>query len=204
LRKRRHWLLPDAPDVIGLLRAQADVTVQGMDAMVDWARGDAAAADRVRMLEHEADTSRRAVRDALTQLFAPPLDPEDLFTLSQTLDEVINGAKDTVREAELMGAAPDQPMSDMAVELAAGTRDLAEAFDALGDRADVATAAADRAIKSHRNVEHVYRRAMSALIGLDDLGAVTTKRELYRRIVRTSGDIAAVADRVWYAVLKQT
>lgn len=202
--KRHHWLLPDTPDVIGLLCAQADITVEGLEAMAAWTRGDQEAADRVRRLEHEADARRRDVRDALSQLFAPPLDPEDLFTLSQTLDEVINGAKDTVREAELMNASPDQAMVDMTAELAAGTRDLAEAFAALRDGGDAATAAADRAIKRHRNVEHVYRRAMSALIGVDDLGAVTTRRELYRRLVRTSSDLAAVADRVWYAVLKQT
>jgi DNA-binding transcriptional ArsR family regulator len=95
-------------------------------------------------------------------------------------------------------------MIDMAAELASGTRHLAEAFAALVDHGEAATTAADRAIKSHRNVEHIYRRAMSALIGVDDLGAVTIRRELYRRLVRTSNDIAAVADRVWYAVLKQT
>ena len=202
--KRHRWLLPEAPDVIGLLRAQAAVTVEGLEAMLAWTQGDAAAADRVRVLEHDADTRRREVRDALTQMFAPPLDPEDLFTLSQSLDEVINGAKDTVREAELMGADPDQAMVDMAAELASGTHHLADAFDGLGDRPADATAAADRAIKSHRNVEHIYRRAMSALIGIDDLNAVTVRRELYRRLVRTSGDLAAVAERVWYAVLKQT
>lgn len=202
--KRRRWLLPDAPDVLGLLCAQAAVTVEGLEAMVAWTQGEEGGADRVRMLEHEADTRRREVRDALTQLFAPPLDPEDLFTLSQNLDEVINSAKDTVREAELMGAEPDQAMIDMAAELASGTRHLAEAFAALVDHGEAATTAADRAIKSHRNVEHIYRRAMSALIGVDDLGAVTIRRELYRRLVRTSNDIAAVADRVWYAVLKQT
>jgi uncharacterized protein len=95
-------------------------------------------------------------------------------------------------------------MVDTAVELASGTCHLAEAFASLRDHGDAATAAADRAIKSQRHVEHIYRRAMSALTGLDDLGAVTIRRELYRRLVRTSGDLAAVADRVWYAVLKQT
>jgi uncharacterized protein Yka (UPF0111/DUF47 family) len=204
--KPRRWLLPDVPDVIGLLCEQARVTVDGMEAMLAWAQGEPAAADQVRLMEHEADTRRREVRDVLTQMFAPPLDPEDLFTLSVGIDEVINGAKDTVREAELMEAAPDAAMAEIAAELLAGTRDLADAFAALGDRAhlDTATAAADRAIKRHRNIEHVYRRAMSSLIGVEDLGVVTTKRELYRRLVRTSGDLAGVAERVWYAVLKQS
>lgn len=192
--------------MIGLLRAQATVTVEGMEALLAWAQGDQASGERVRRLEHQADDRRRELRVALTQMFAPPLDPEDLFTLSQGIDEVLNGAKDTVREAELMGTQPDQAIIDMAAELATGTRRLADAFAALDHHANAgdATAAADRAIKSQRNVEHVYRRAMSALIGVEDVGAVTARRELYRRLVRTSNDLATVAERVWYAVLKQT
>lgn len=203
---RRRWLLPDVPDVIGLLSAQASVTADGMQALLDWARGDGAAAERVRMLEHTGDDRKRELRDALTELFAPPFDPEDLFTLSQGVDEVLNGAKDTVREAELMGTPPDGAIAEMAAELLVGTRHLADAFAGLGEHgdADVATAAADLAIKSHRNVEHVYRRAMSALIGVEDLHEVTAKRELYRRFVRVGGDLGSVAERIWYAVLKQT
>ena len=192
--------------MIGLLCAHAAVTVEGMEALLAWARGDDAAADRVRVLEHAGDDRKRELRDALTKLFAPPYDPEDLFTLSQGIDEVLNGAKDTVREAELMGAHPDEAIAEMAGELLEGTRHLADAFAGLADHGDpsVATDAADRAIKSHRNVEHIYRRAMSALIGLEDLDVVTAKRELYRRLVRVSVDLGTVAERVWYAVLKQT
>jgi hypothetical protein len=43
---------------------------------------------------------------------------------------------------------------------------------------------------------------MSALIDVDDVREVTAKRELYRRLVRTSDHLANVAERVWYAVLK--
>jgi len=204
LRTRRSWFLPQTPDLLGLLQAQAAITLQAMDAFVEWAQGDAAAADTVRKLEHVADDRKRKVREALTEAFTTPLEPEDLFELSQGLDGILNGAKNTVREAEVMGAQPDEAIVAMAGELAEGVRNLARAFDGLALHRDqrAATQAADKAIKNQRKLEHAYRSAMSALIDVEDLREVTTKRELYRRLVRTSDLLATVAERVWYAVLK--
>jgi hypothetical protein len=93
----------------------------------------------------------------------------------------------------------------MAAELAAGVRDLSAAFEQLaaGARAG-ATDAADRAAKSQSRIEKVCRQSMSALVAVDDLGEVAAKRELYRRLSRTSDDLREVAERVWYSVLKES
>jgi uncharacterized protein Yka (UPF0111/DUF47 family) len=90
---RRPWFFPYTPDLLGLLQAQAVVTVEGMGAFVAWAQGDAAAGDRVREYEHAADERKRELREALTEAFAPALEPENLFELSQGLDGVLNRAK---------------------------------------------------------------------------------------------------------------
>ena len=129
--------------------------------------------------------------------------------MSVRLDAVMNGAKDAVREAEVMGMAPDEHVREMCQLLAEGVRHLASAFERLGpDRrgaADgpTATDAADDAVKSQRNLERVYRGAMSALIEVDDLREVSGRRELYRRFSRVSEDLVEVAERVWYATFKE-
>jgi uncharacterized protein Yka (UPF0111/DUF47 family) len=201
--KRKHWFLPDTPDVQGMLDRQAAITVEAMDALVAWAAGDTSAAERVRDCEHRADDVKRELQVALTEAFSVPLEPEDIFTLSMDLDEVLGGAKNAVREAEVMGANPDPAIEEMAQMLAAGSRELASAISTLGHTGSSdSTDAADRAIKSQRKLEHVYRRAMSALIDVGDLREVAARRELYRRMSRTSDGIVRVAERVWYAVLK--
>jgi hypothetical protein len=43
---------------------------------------------------------------------------------------------------------------------------------------------------------------MSDLLALDDFRDVTARRELYRRLSRTSDSLVHTAERVWYAVLK--
>ena len=72
---------------------------------------------------------------AVSEAFTTPLQPEDLFQLSRDLDKVINGAKNTVREAEAMEFPPDRATADMAVLLAEGVRHLQAAFGALGRKA---------------------------------------------------------------------
>jgi uncharacterized protein Yka (UPF0111/DUF47 family) len=201
----RSWFLPESPDVLGMLRDQAAVTVEGMHALVAWASGDAAAADRVRECEHRADSSKRSLREALTVAFTTPLEPEDLFELSRGLDEVMNGVKDAVRESEVMGSQPDPAIAEMSARLAEGIGHIADAFAALGGRrSESATEAADAAVASQRRLERVYRRAMSALVDVDDLREIAARRELYRRLARTSDQLVDVAERVWYSVLKES
>lgn len=201
---RRHWFLPQTPDVLGMLRQQATITVEGMDALVAWAGGDAAAADRLRQLEHRADERKRELREALTAAFSTPLEPEDVFELSRGLDEVLNSAKNIVGEAEAMQTAPNAAIAEMAAELAAGTRRLAEALAMIeqGDR-ESATAVADQAVRDQRHLQHTYRVAMSALIEVQDIREIAARRELYRRLARTGDELVRVAERVWYSVLKE-
>jgi uncharacterized protein Yka (UPF0111/DUF47 family) len=205
MRQRHRWFLPDTPDVLGMLADQIAITVEGMQALVAWADGDPAAVERLRECEHRADDCKRELRAALTSAFMTPLEPEDVFELSRGLDRVLNNAKNAVREADVMRTTPDAAIAEMAAELAEGVGDLADAFAALGrDGSAVATEAATSAAKSQSRLEHVYRRAMSALITVDDLREVAAKRELYRRLARTSDDLREVAERVWYSVLKQS
>ena len=199
----RRWFLPKNPDLLAMLCDQAATTVEGMDALVAWSDGDVAAGRTLRDCEHRADRAKRQLWRQLRDSFSPPLDAEDLYSLSAELDEVLNAAKDLVREVEVMDMQPDAPTHEMAVHLAAGVRHLAEAFAFLGTDDD-ATAAADAAIKGQRRVEHVYRSAMSALIHETDVREVIARREIYRRLSRIGDLMHRVAERVWYSVVKET
>jgi uncharacterized protein Yka (UPF0111/DUF47 family) len=202
---RTNWFIPRSPDVLGMLHEQSAITVEGLDELLAWARGDSAAGDRLRAAEHRADSKKRELRGVLTEAFSTPLEPEDIFELSRGLDEILNSAKNIVGEAEAMHTPPDAATAEMAEELAKGTRRLAEAFAmfAEDDRAG-ATATADRAVKDQRHLQHTYREAMSALIENENLREVAARREIYRRLARTGDELVRVAERVWYSVLKET
>ena len=206
--KRSSWFLPENPDVLDMLRRQAAVTCEGMEALVGWANAEAGAAERVREFEHQADDTKRELRLALTNAFITPIDAEDLYVMSERLDAVLNGAKDTVQESEVMGIGPDEAVAAMAALLTDGARHLATAFERLNPArrskgGPGATDAADAAVKTQRQLERVYRQAASALLEVQDLREVMGKRELYRRVSRISETLIEAADRVWYATVKE-
>jgi uncharacterized protein Yka (UPF0111/DUF47 family) len=200
---KHHWFLPDAPDVLGMLSRQIGVTIEGMDAFAEWAGGDAGAQARVRELEHRADERKRELHRALRVAFVTPLEPEDLFALSRGVDHIINQAKDTVRESEVMDCPPDEPFAAMAALLAAAVRELGGAVETLAPGTPGTTASADRAIRTARGIERVYRAAMADLLRVDDLREVIARRELYRRGSRIGEAVIDVAERVLYAAVKE-
>ena len=199
----KHWFLPKNPDLLGLLSEQAAITVEGMHALAAWAAGEPNAGNDVREYEHHADDKKRQLWSELRNAFSPPIDAEDLYSLSSDLDEVLNASKNLVREFEVMELAPDAATHEMTLLLAEATQYLADAFARLGKQEGDATECADAAIKSTRRVEHVYRSAMSTLLQVDDLREVMGRREVYRRLSRIGDHIHAVAERIWYAVMKE-
>jgi len=200
--RRRRWLLPESPDLLALLRQQAGVTAEGIDAFAAWAAGNPAQADVVRTCEHRADAVKTQLYDKLREAFITPLEPEDLFALSRELDRVLNQAKETVREAEVMACPPDPAMGRMAGHVAQATHAVAGAIALLGHGDPSEPAAA--AIKCERRLEHVYRREMADLLQIDDLRREMAMRELYRRCARMGEAIVDVAERVQYAYVKQS
>jgi uncharacterized protein Yka (UPF0111/DUF47 family) len=199
----RRWFLPESPDLLGLLGKQGEITIAAMDALCAWSGGDRSAAATVHALEHDGDQASREVLAAVKSTFVTPISPEDIYELSERLDHILNSAKNLVRESELVAIGPDAPMVEMAKLAALGVRSLVLAFPALSDHPDSATGYADEAVRQQRAIEHVYRKAMSALLAVDDVREVAGRRELYRRCARMGDAIEGVAHRIWYAVVKQ-
>jgi uncharacterized protein Yka (UPF0111/DUF47 family) len=201
--KRERWFLPESPDVLGLLRRQLSVTMEGMDAFAVWAAGDAAEGEVVRDCEHRADEIKRELQRALRAAFVTPLEPEDLFALARGIDWILNLARDAVGESEVMDCPPDAAVAEMAALLAEAVRHIDEAVARLAKSGD-ATEPAEAAIKTERALERVYRAAMASLLEIDDLRLVMARRELYRRCSRIGETVVDVAERVWYSVVKES
>jgi uncharacterized protein Yka (UPF0111/DUF47 family) len=202
--KAQHWFLPETPDVLGILSRQLDLTREGVDALVAWARGDARQGDVIRSLEHRGDEYKRELETALTTAFTTPLEPEDLYALSRGIDLILNQSKDLIRESEVMACPPDEPIAQMCEALAESVHLLCEAVELVGTKASGATGRANDALRAERRIEKVYREAMASLLEVDDLREVTARRELYRRLSRIGEIVVEVAERVWYTVVKES
>jgi uncharacterized protein Yka (UPF0111/DUF47 family) len=201
--KVRRWFLPEMPDMIGMLGRQLDVTREGVDALVEWAHGDESKADLIRSLEHRGDEHKRELEAALTTALTTPLEPEDLYTLSRGIDWILNQSKDLVRESEVIACPPDEALARMCEALAEAVHLLSEAVELLAEKDPAATERANEALKAERQIEKIYREAMGALMEVDDVREMGARRELYRRVSRIGQVVVDVAERVWYAVVKE-
>jgi uncharacterized protein len=201
---RQRWFLPEIPDVLGLLRAQVAVTIEGLDAFARWAGGDLPAAEEVRDAEHRGDTAKRALLGALRAALVTPLEPEDVFALSRGADWILDYARDLISESEAMACAPDAVIAEMARLLGEAVRHIDRALVHLDHDGDAATEAADAAIKAERELERKYYTGMAALLGVENRTERISRRELYRRCARIGDMVIDVSERVVYAVLKQS
>ena len=201
---RGHWFLPETPDVLGLLREQVAVTIEGVDAVTEWAGGNPASAELVRDAEHRGDIAKRALLSALRAAFVTPLEPEDVFALSRGVDRILDHTRDIVTESEVMASPPDAVIAEMAGLLGEAVRDIDQALAHLGSDDNAATESADAAITAERRLQHAYYNGMGTLLEVENRSERIARRELYRRCVRIGEIVIDVAERVVYAVVKQS
>jgi uncharacterized protein Yka (UPF0111/DUF47 family) len=202
--RKHHWFVPADSDVLGLLGRQLDATLTGLDALALWADGDASAAAAVRAAEPNGDAAKREVLSAVTESFVTPIEPEDLYALSQGIDSLLNRSRDLVNEAEAMGVAPDATIGEMAGLLGESLREIAEAVGRLTSDPDAATESANAAIRTEHKLQRVYYQGMAALLENPDQRDRIAKRELYRHIARIGDAELQVAERVIYSVMKES
>lgn len=201
---RRPWLLPETPDVLGLLRRQVAITIEGVRAFAAWARGE----EPGRLAADEAgragDVAKRELLSALRVAFVTPLEPEDVFALSRAVDRILSEARGVMSESAAMACPPDDGLARMAELLGEALAHLDRAIAGLGADPDAATASADAAIAAEHALEDAYYRGMAALLDVGDRAERIARRELYRRCARIGETVVDAAERVVYAVVKQT
>ena len=172
-------VFPRAPDCHRLLGEQCDLAVTTMTTLVDFMKdGAPEKGARVRELEHRGDDLKHRNMDELNRSFATPIDREDIFRAVVTLDDIIGYAKTTVREMEILRVSPDNPMREMAALLLEGTEALQKGYAKLSSAPLDAEPDAQRAHKTERRVEKVYRAAVASLFD----------EERIRRLVDCDGD----------------
>jgi uncharacterized protein Yka (UPF0111/DUF47 family) len=161
-------VFPRMPDFYGLINEQCDLAVEVMSEFVTFmSSGDWDKALRVRKLEHRGDELKWRNMDVLNKAFSTPMDREDLYRAIVTIDHVIDYAKTTVREMELLAVRPDSYTLEMAELLQQGTLALQHGFRKLSTDPASAEKDANAARKAERHTEDIYRKALAELLEID-------------------------------------
>lgn len=200
----RRWFLPETPDLLGLLRSQIALTIEGSERFSEWADGEDVRLDEMREIEGRGELAKRDLLSAIRAAFITPIEPEDLFSISQGFSRILGAAAGLVGEAAVLKCEPDDGLAGMAGLIVASLKSVDAAVGRLDSSGTRATEEADRAIESARQMHGHYYRGMAVTLDLEDRGQRIARRELYRRCSRIGDTTVDVAERVIYSVVKQS
>jgi len=199
------FLKPKQDNFLKLICDQAALTLQGMENLKTYMSDRSAqAAEAIKKTEGEADEVRRILICELNRTFITPIDREDIFGLSRTIDDMVDYAFSTVSEMETLRVKPTPHMQRIASLLFDAATEIHLATQRLMDHPSVASEHAQRAKALENRVEAVYREALADLFsGPEDIAHVVKMlktREVYRHLSNAAdrGDEAAnvIADIV--------
>ncbi|MFQ5942151.1 MAG: DUF47 domain-containing protein [Anaerolineales bacterium] len=183
---------------IEMLTKQAEHTSEGLQILLDYVKEpDEALARQLTEIEKEADEVRRILIDELNRTFVTPIDREDIFALSLTIDDVLDYADTTVEEMELLDIDPTPYMERMVSLLSEAATEIYRGVMRLENNPGVANDHAVRAKALENRTETVYREAIADLFHLpkdvDHIVEMLKLREVYRHLSNAAdrGDAAA-------------
>lgn len=196
-------------DFLKQLGEQAKKTCEGLEALEAYMKdGDESQAKRLQALEKEADELRRLLIDDLNHSFVTPIDREDLFALSRTIDDVIDYGYSTLDEMVTLGVKPNVYLQRLASILREAAEELYLAVIQLKKRPQVALDHAGRAKALENRAESVYRSAVADLFKdtktVEDVIEVLKMREIYRHLSNAADRGDEAANIIGDVVVKMT
>ncbi|NUT06261.1 MAG: DUF47 family protein [Hamadaea sp.] len=192
--------------IVGVLLQQIDAAVDGVALAIAVTAGrldPAGARQQMSDLEHRGDAYRAQLVPELSAALTTPIDREDLFRLSRSVDDVLDHLRDYVRETDLYGVRLDGTAVALLEQVDLGLKELRRAVDRVPSRPYDVPAAALAAHKRAGRVRHLYGVAVAALLTGEVDAAVLKRRELLRRLDVLGLRLAECADALADAMLKR-
>ena len=205
----KNFLKPKQSDFLSLLEEQGKYSVSSAEALLAFLKKPTEKkSGAVRQMEKDADEVQRILIYELSDTFVTPLDREDIFTLSRTIDNFVDYIYATVRELEIFEIAPTGDLIEMSTLLLEMANELHLALKRLGDHPGVASEHARRMRKIENSVENMYRRTIAEMFNeaesLEQLIAMLKKREVLHHLSNAADQGSIAADVImdigvkWY------
>lgn len=205
-RLRRSWRTRRASGLSESLAGQVQAALDGAalaDAMVNKTIDPAEARRRIAEVEHRGDEWRAELVERLSKTLVAPLDREDLFRLSRSIDDILDTIRDFVREAHLYRIQGRDTYRPFVAAVVTAIESLAEAIDVLwSDPARVPLMALD-VKKMARSVNREYQEEFAKIVDRAMTPQTLKHRELIKRLDWVGVRIGDAADVLTDGALKR-
>ncbi len=175
-------------DFFKLLFLQMENIYEGVRVLDSFFLGrEAKASEMLCELEHRADDYRRFIIDDLNQTFITPIDRKDIYSLSRSIDDIIDISKAIIEEIEVFEVRPNQYMQMITTTLKHATSKLYDSIGHLKERPNLSQEAAIRSNLLLNNMEHLYFEAIKDLAESgDSISQMFKLREVFHRLLDLS------------------
>ncbi len=159
--------------------------------------------DRMRELEHKGDEARGRLVSELGRVLTAPLDVEDLFRLSRSVDDVLDNLRDFVREVDLYRPSSLEFALPLTHTLIEGLESLQSAVAILSENQDSVRLATLATRKAAGLTRRLYQHQLAELFEEPIDGESLKRRELLRRLDVVGLRLGEAADALADGALKR-
>jgi len=202
-------LLPRDEEFYGLFLRHIDKTVRAATLLAeaaDSADGHLATlASRIQALEQEGDEIIHEIYVRLNRTFITPIDPEDIHSLSSSLDDILDGIEEcTYRFVAYRIKPTPPPMAELCRIILLSVRTLERAFTALSRNASL-TEHTIEVNRLEQTADDIGREAVTGLFSTEkDCVQLMKLKEIYDLLEQTVDHCEDVADALQNVVVKNT
>jgi len=157
---------------------------------------------KLKKTEESGDKARRELINAINSSLVTPLERQDLFSLSNVLDNILDYALNTTDEMIIYDVYPDFYLTKMVEKLMRGVRYLEGALEDLFRNKQTSNNSIVKAKSMENEVEETYHEALASLFSGDDFKYMFKMREVLRHISNAADRIADAADIMGNIIIK--
>ena len=155
-------------------------------------------AQRMREVEHQGDDARRDLIEILMSALNTPIDREDLFRLSRSIDDVLDNLRDFMREVKLFLPFDTSICAPLIPPLREGLLALKGALSGLDSKDSLVADNTLIARKAVNSVRQSYQLALASVFSTQLSNETLKQKEVLRRLdvagLRLSEAADALAD----------
>ena len=187
----------------GLLIQQAQVIRDAVEALCVFCETPTQEnGDFVKVKEKEADTVRRELVDDINRTFITPIDRDDLYRLSSSIDDLADYAWTTVKEIRIYDIQPDAHLLEMARTLLKMADGLLVCVQNLEKNHAVVSTEATKVKKLENTLNVQFHKSIAELFEADDIKKILKYREIYSHMNHAADKGDFSADILLHIVVK--
>lgn len=202
------------PDVFqNLLKAQTKKTVEGVNTLNEFmgVNEDVVNKDvlrhnlkiQIKQIESEGDNIRRDLLNELNKSLITPIDRQDIYTLSNTIDNILDYAYNTIEEMIIYQLYPNFYLKKMIEKISRGVNHISYAVENMFTDKNLANSNVVSAKVVENEIEETYHEALAELFSNEDFHYIFKMREVYRHISNSADRISEAADLIANILIKE-